>query len=347
MRGRLTSRMVNMMKMTMTTPSDTLRAPTQIEQDIAAGRETLRLEAQAMLQLADRLDPNFSAAVELLMTRSTGRVIISGMGKSGHVGKKIAATMASTGTPAFFVHPAEASHGDLGMVTDNDTVIALSKSGESAELQDIVRYCKRFSIPLIAITQKAESSLARQGDVVLLLPDLPEACPNQQAPTTSTTLTMALGDALAVALMKRRGFSATDFRQFHPGGKLGGQLLAVAKVMKTGDELPFVTADATVAQVQAAMSDKNFGCAIVVDAQKNLLGFITDGDIRRNLSSDLVSKKAADIMAKTPSTIAHDALAAAAMALMNQKSITQLLVVDGTRVAGLVRLHDILRAGVA
>ncbi len=336
-----------MKAMTVTTSLDSVRAPTAAEADIVAGRDVLRQEAHALLQLADRLGPSFVAALDILQQRQSGRVIVTGMGKSGHVGKKMAATFASTGTPAFFVHPAEASHGDLGMITDADTVIALSKGGESPELRDIVNYCKRFTIPLIAITQNATASLARQADVVLLLPDLPEACPNQQAPTTSTTVTMAYGDALAVGLMKRRGFSATDFRQFHPGGKLGGQLLAVAAVMKSGDDLPLVAATASARDVITVMSQKNYGCAIVAAANGTLAGFISDGDIRRQALTDISMRTAADLMHSNPYTIPADALAAAALALMNQHAITQLIVVDNQTPVGLVRLHDILRAGAA
>lgn len=319
----------------------------QQESDLSIGRETLHQEAQGLQMLADSLDETFSKALDIIAARSNGRLVISGMGKSGHVGKKITATLASTGTPALFVHPAEASHGDLGMVTDHDTVIALSKSGESAELRDLINYCKRFSIPLISITQKPQSTLAQQSDVVLLLPDLPEACPNQQAPTTSTTLTMALGDALAVALMKRRGFSATDFRQFHPGGKLGGQLLSVRALMKTGDDLPLIADTATVEQTLHVMSAKNFGCAIVVNMSGALQGFVTDGDIRRHMAPNLTTQPVTSIMAKTPLNIAHDALAAAALAMMNQHNVTQLIVLEERVPVGLVRLYDLLKAGVA
>lgn len=333
--------------MTITNPHDQIRALTKPEQDLAAGRDTLRAEAQGLLALADKLDESFTAALDIIEKRANGRVIISGMGKSGHVAKKMAATFASTGTPSFFVHPGEASHGDLGMLTDHDTVIALSKSGESAELRDIISYCKRFDIPLIAIVQNPHSSLGRQADVALVLPDLPEACPNQQAPTTSTTLTMALGDALAVALMKRRGFSSTDFRQFHPGGKLGGQLLAVAAIMKTGEDLPLVDQNADMNKLQTVMSARNYGCAIVTDAQGVLAGFVTDGDIRRHMIEGLQNKKVADIMGKSPMTISSDALTAAALAAMNQGNITQLVVTSGNKPVGLVRLHDILRAGAA
>lgn len=314
--------------------------------DLEVGRETLRLEANALLTLATSLGESFSATLDLIQPLK-GRVIVTGMGKAGHVGKKVTATLASTGTRAYFVHPAEASHGDLGMVGEDDLVLALSKSGESAELRDIVNYCKRFSIPLVAMTQNCNSTLAKQADVILDLGNSPEACPNQQAPTTSTTLMMAMGDALAVALMKRRGFSANDFRQYHPGGKLGGQLLAVRKVMKQGNELPLVPATATVAQARAIMSEKNFGCAIITTQTGELAGFMTDGDIRRHLSPALAEENVSTIMAKTPYVIEVSALAAAALAMMNQHEVTQLVVVDGTTPVGLIRMHDILRAGVA
>ena len=335
-----------MKQMTLTTPAADLRQPSAPEQDLLTGREVLRQEAHALMQLADRLDGSFGGALDL-MQKALGRVVVTGMGKSGHVGKKMAATFASTGTPSFFVHPAEASHGDLGMITDNDVVLALSKGGESPELRDVINYCKRFTIPLIAITQNPQSTLARQSDVVLMLPDLSEACPNQQAPTTSTTVTMAYGDALAVGLMKRRGFSATDFRQFHPGGKLGGQLLAVRSVMKSGNDLPLVRDTDSTAQAITTMSEKNYGCAIVTDAGGKLAGFITDGDIRRHIAPDLVTKTVASVMHAKPLTIPSDALAAAALAVMNQHTITQLIVVENDIPVGLVRLHDIMRAGAA
>lgn len=338
---------------TMTAVTVTMPAPDAIKpldpalQDLAAGRETLRLEATALLRQADQLDDTFLRVLDLIQSRPDGRIIITGMGKSGHVGKKLAATLASTGTSSYFVHPAEASHGDLGMVGDNDTVIALSKSGEAPELRDIVNYCKRFQIPLVAITAKPESTLGRMADHVLKLVDAPEACPNQQAPTTSTTLTIALGDALAVALMKRRGFTATDFRQYHPGGKLGGQLVAVHTLMQKGEALPLVRDTANVADALNVMSAHNFGCAIVVNDRNELAGFVSDGDIRRHFSADIVMKSVSDIMAKNPTTIESGALSSAALAIMNQKNITQLVVMEGNTPVGLLRLHDILRAGVA
>jgi arabinose-5-phosphate isomerase len=317
-----------------------------INDDLAVAREVLTLEADALHTLADTLDQRFSQTLDIIQSLK-GRLIVTGMGKAGHVGKKMTATFASTGTPCYFVHPAEASHGDLGMVGESDAVLALSKTGESKELRDIINYCKRFSIPLIAMTAAPESTLAQQADVVLWIGPSPEACPNQQAPTTSTTLMIALGDAIAIALMKRRGFSASDFRTYHPGGKLGGQLLAVQTIMKQGDELPLVSENATMADAQKIISEKTFGCVIVVNAQNELAGFITDGDIRRHLSADLLQKKVTEIMNANPRKIESDALAAAALAVMNQYSITQLLVVEGKKPVGLVRLNDIMSAGVA
>lgn len=233
------------------------------------------------------------------------------------------------------------------MIGEQDAVLALSKGGESPEMRDIINYCKRFSIPLIAITAKPQSSLGRQADMLLCLADCLEACPNQQAPTTSTTLTVALGDALAVTLMKRRGFSATDFRQYHPGGKLGGQLVSVNSLMQKEDSLPLVDENTRMAEALTVMTNHNFGCAIVTAANGNLSGFLTDGDIRRHLSTDLADKQVKDVMGQNPRTIDSDALAAAALALMNQHNITQLVVVKNSKPVGLIRLHDILRAGVA
>lgn len=316
-------------------------------QDIETARHTLLLEANALTQQASELDGDFTKTVDLILSLK-GRLIISGMGKSGHVGKKLAATFASTGTQSYFVHPAEASHGDLGMISEIDAVLALSKGGESPELRDLINYCKRFQIPLIAITAKPESSLGRQADYILKLADCAEACPNQQAPTTSTTLTMALGDALAMALMKRRGFSATDFRQYHPGGKLGGQLVPVSKLMQQGESLPLVRDTMSVNEALVTMSSHNYGCAVVTKENGTLAGFLTDGDIRRHLSPKLGTQPVSQVMGSNPRTIADNSLVSAALATMNQNNITQLIVVDEKNVpVGLVRLHDILRAGAA
>lgn len=319
---------------------------TQIEQDILEGKKTLQIEIDGLQKLSENLSTEFSQAVELLKN-CTGRIIISGMGKSGHVGRKMAATFASTGTPSFFVHPGEASHGDLGMVTENDVVIALSNSGETKELSDILAFCKRFSIPLIGITSGRESTVAKQADILLLLADSPEACPNGQAPTTSTTMTIALGDALAVALMKRKGWKNTDFKTFHPGGKLGQMLLKVSDLMHGGDKLPLVKQDATMKDALLVMSSKNFGRTGVVNKEGNLVGFVSDGDLRRHMGDDLLDKPVAQVMNPNPRTVAPDILAAEALAIMNEISITDLMVVDGEKPVGLLRLHDIMRAGIA
>ncbi|HEY1096064.1 MAG TPA: KpsF/GutQ family sugar-phosphate isomerase [Alphaproteobacteria bacterium] len=321
-----------------------------LEADLAVAREVLQIEIDGLQALSAQLNEDFTRALDHIM-QITGRVIITGVGKSGHVGKKIAATLASTGTPSFFVHPAEASHGDLGMITRDDIVLAISNRGEAPELANIHTYCKRFSVPMIGVTSRPQSTLATQADYVLLLPNAPEACPNQQAPTTSTTMTLALGDALAVALMKRRNFSTLDFKNFHPGGSLGGKLIKVADVMRQGDELPLVEEHMTVGQALPIMSLKRsfgtWGRAVIVDKDKNLRGYFSDGDIRRNVNNDLMNQPIASVMNKNPLTVDINAMAAAALALMNERQITELIVLDGTHVRGLVRLHDILAAGAA
>ena len=321
--------------------------PAQAAEDLTIARDTLRLEANALMRQAEALDDSFSAIVDVIIGMK-GKLIVSGMGKPGHISKKIAATMASTGTPSYFVHPGEASHGDLGMISETDVVLCLSKSGESTELRDLINYCKRFGVPLIGMTADENSSLGRQADYTLLMTKVVEACPNQQAPTTSTTQMIALGDALAMALMTRRGLSATQYRQWHPGGKLGGQLLAVSAVMHKADILPLVSDRATVNEAQAAMSAHNFGCAIITDTNGSMTGFVSDGDLRRNLSPTLGTRNVTEIMGTQPRTIDSEALTSAALAIMNQHNITQLVVVDtNQKPVGLLRLHDMLRAGVA
>lgn len=315
------------------------------EGGLASARRVLRLEATGIEALSRSLDDSFLHALDLL-SHVTGRVIVTGMGKSGHVARKVAATMASTGTPASFVHPAEASHGDLGMITDRDAVIAFSNSGETAELADLVTYAKRYAIPLIAITGRADSTLARAADATLLLPDVPEACPMGLAPTTSTTVMLALGDALAVAMLERKGFSADDFHVLHPGGKLGRLLLRVGAIMHTGDALPLLGPDAPMADVLLVMSGKSFGCVGIVDGNGQLTGIITDGDLRRHMSSDLLALTARDVMTPNPKTISPDALASEALAYMNGRSITILFVVENGAPVGIIHLHDCLRAGV-
>jgi arabinose-5-phosphate isomerase len=315
------------------------------EGGLASARRVLRLEAAGIEALSRSLDESFLHALELL-DHVTGRVIVTGMGKSGHIARKLAATMASTGTPASFVHPAEASHGDLGMITDHDAVIAFSNSGETAELADLVTYAKRYEIPLIAITGRAESTLARAADATLLLPDVPEACPMGLAPTTSTTVMLALGDALAVAMLERKGFSADDFHVLHPGGKLGRLLLRVGAIMHTGDALPLLGPNASMADVLLVMSGKSFGCVGIVDDNKRLSGIITDGDLRRHMSGDLLALTARDVMTPNPKTIRPDALASEALGYMNGRSITILFVVENGTPVGIIHLHDCLRAGV-
>ncbi|HSV30250.1 MAG TPA: KpsF/GutQ family sugar-phosphate isomerase [Candidatus Omnitrophota bacterium] len=314
--------------------------------DIVSARRVLGNEAQALEALAASLGDAFVAAVELL-SKASGRVIVTGMGKSGHVARKIAATMASTGTPAFFVHPAEASHGDLGMVTPADAVIALSNSGETSELGDIVAYTRRFAIPMVSITSREKSTLATSADVSLVLPPIPEACPMGLAPTTSTTMMLALGDALAVALLERKNFSAADFKVFHPGGNLGQRLLKVADLMHGGESLPAVGLDTRMDDVLLVMTSKSLGCAGVVSADGHLEGIITDGDLRRHMRSDLLGLAARDVMTVNPKTVPPNLLAAEALRQMNARGITSLFVVDDGKLVGVLHVHDCLRAGVA
>ncbi|MGE0252187.1 MAG: SIS domain-containing protein [Dongiaceae bacterium] len=311
-----------------------------------SARRTLALEVRGLEEIIRHLDHQFAAAIAKLAVVK-GRVIISGMGKSGHVGAKIAATLASTGTPAQFVHPAEASHGDLGMITKDDAVIALSNSGETPELADLIAHAKRFGIALIAITRKANSTLAKAADIPLILPESVEACSLQLAPTTSTTQMLALGDALAIALLEKKGFSADDFRQLHPGGKLGRTLQRVADLMHQGDEIPLIAGAAPVSEALLEMTSKRFGCVGVVGQKGELLGIITDGDLRRHMQNDLVKQLAEKIMTANPKTIRPHALAAEALGLMNEKSITCLFVTENDKPAGIIHIHDLLRAGIA
>ncbi len=313
--------------------------------DLNEGKKTLRIEAAALEALAKSLDYQFTEVIDLL-ANIKGRIIVSGMGNSGHIGRKIAATFASTGSPAFFVHPAEASHGDLGMLTKDDAVILISNSGESAELKDILAFCKRFRIPIIGFTSKPESTLGEQSDYFLRLMDMDEACPTGKVPTTSTTMSLALGDALAVTLMKRNGFTGDDFKVFHPGGKLGQQLMRVSDVMRDYQELPLIKITADMGDALMAMSENNFGRAIIVDKNGHLAGFISDGDIRRNVGDDLVSKPVTDIMSKNPKCVEKSDLAVSALTIMNENQITDLIVTDERKPIGLLRLHDILKAGI-
>ena len=317
--------------------------------DLAIAREVLTTEAAGLAALAASLDDSFIRAVEALAGTS-GRVVVSGMGKSGHIARKIAATLASTGTPALFVHPAEASHGDLGMIMDGDAILALSNSGETAELADLVAHARRFGLPLIGITARAESALARAADILLLLPPAPEACPIGLAPTTSTTMQLALGDAIAVALLKRRGFTAADFRQFHPGGRLGARLRRVRDLMHKGDALPLAAPETRMDQALIVMTEKRFGCLGVVDADGKLAGLVTDGDLRRAMGPDLLSRPVASLMNPAPRTIGPEALADDALRQMNDpaRPITVLFVVDAAgKPVGILHVHDLLRAGLA
>ena len=311
--------------------------------DIA--RDVLGIEGDAVLRMRDTLPPCLDAAVEKLLG-IPGRVIVSGMGKSGHVAAKIAATLASTGTPAQNVHPGEASHGDLGMITAQDALVLISNSGETRELADIIAHAKRFAIPLVAITKHADSTLGRQADYVLGLPDASEACAIGMAPTTSTTCTLALGDALAVALMRLRGFERDSFLAFHPGGTLGAQLLTVSAVMHKGDALPVVQETSPMSDTLLEMTAKGFGVAAITENGK-LTGIITDGDLRRNMA-DLMSRDAGQVATRNPRTITPDALLSEALGVMNANKISALFAVsDDGSLQGLVHIHDALRAGVA
>jgi arabinose-5-phosphate isomerase len=324
------------------------RKPKQSPAAAKSAVRTLTLEADGLVALRDVLDGPlsgaFNRAVELL-AGARGRVIVTGIGKSGHVGQKIAATFASTGTPAFFVHPSEASHGDLGMIMRDDVILALSWSGETAELKPLITYSRRFSVPLISVTSNAGSALGGQSDVVLELPKAKEACPMGLAPTTSTTMQLALGDCLAIALLEAKGFTANDFKMFHPGGSLGASLKYVSDIMQTGDRLP-LTREAT-PMSDAIVLMKGFGCLGIVDAKGKLIGVITDGDLRRHWGVDLGHVQAKDIMSKNPKTVPPGMLTSQAIEILNASSITALFVVEKGKPAGLVHIHDLLRAGVA
>lgn len=314
--------------------------------DILSARRTIDKEIEALRMMENELNGNLTQALDL-MQNIKGRVIITGMGKSGHVGTKIAATLASTGTPSFFVHPGEASHGDLGMLTNDDCVIAISNSGETKELSDIVLYCKRYGIPLIAITKNADSTLGKAGDILLKLPDDGEACPLGLAPTSSTTATIVLGDILAICLLERKGFTKTDFRQRHPGGKLGSFLTKVSDLMHTGNALPLVTEDTPMKDALYEMTAKMLGCTGIVDAEGKLVGIITDGDLRRCIGEDILNKKAKDIMTRSPKCVSAEILVVEAIKIMNTtgKGITQLFVLQDGKPIGILHMHDCLRAG--
>ena len=296
--------------------------------------------------LRDGLGRSFVTAVELIRGVS-GRVIVTGMGKSGHVGHKLAATFSSTGTPAFFVHPAEAGHGDLGMITPDDVIVALSWSGETVELKSLIDYSRRFKIKLIAITAYPESTLGQAADVVLVLPQAREACPHNLAPTTSSLMQLALGDALAIALLESHGFTALKFRDLHPGGRLGAMLAFVRDVMHAGAAMPLATLGDCMSGAIVEMSAKGFGCVGVVDRAGQLAGIITDGDLRRHMRANLLEARVEEVMTRAPKTVRPDQLASETLALLNNSKITAVFVVDGGKPVGMVHLHDLLRTGVA
>lgn len=319
----------------------------------ASARRTLMSEQAGISLLAEAFEGDlgreFPKAMQL-MHQAAGRIIVTGVGKSGHIGSKIAATLASTGTPAFFIHAAEAGHGDLGMITKQDVIIALSWSGESAELHSIVEYASRFSIPVIAITSNAHSALGQHANACLTMPTAVEACPNNLAPTTSTIMQLAIGDALAVALLEAHAFSANDFGVFHPGGQLGAKLKTVGDIMHRGDELPLANKTTLMSAAIITMSEKGFGCLGICDNDDNLIGVITDGDLRRHMKHDLLEKKVSDVMTKDPITIEPGRLASRALDLMNSSGaggINAIFVIENNKPLGLLHIHDILRLGIA
>ena len=319
--------------------------PDMPKSDIDRARKVLDIEAAGLAALAATLGNSFSDTVDLLQGVK-GRIIVTGMGKSGHIANKIAATLSSTGKPAYFVHPGEASHGDLGVVGRDDGILALSNSGETPELSDLVAYSRRFKIPLIGVTSVAGSTLAIEADVVLILSDAEEACPMGLAPTTSTTMTLALGDALAVVLMDREKFTADDFRLRHPGGQLGKRLLKVSDIMHADSELPFTAGSSRMADIIVEMTAKSLGCICILDKDGRMEGIITDGDLRRHMGNDLMHKTAREIMSANPKSIRPSALASEAVQIMNDSAITNLFVIEDDKVVGVLHIHDCLRAGV-
>ena len=316
---------------------------------IQSAKQTLVTEQAGLAALADAMAASFADEfVKAIKTirKITGRVIVTGVGKSGHIGTKIASTMASTGTPAFFVHASEANHGDLGMIARDDAILAMSWSGETAELKGILAYSKRFSIPLIAVTSKENSTLGKEADIVLAIPRMEEACPHNLAPTTSAIMQLALGDALAVALLENRGFTAGDFRTFHPGGQLGASLTHIHDIMHSGEQLPLVVTGAPMTEAIMQISQKGFGCVGVTGKDDKLIGIITDGDLRRNLKKDLLGEVVDSVMTADPKTIQPDMLAIEAMEILNNSAITALMVTKDHKPVGIVHFHDLLRIGV-
>jgi arabinose-5-phosphate isomerase len=330
------------------------------ESAAASARRTVETERAGLAALAGALDgplaEPFARAVDLLHATTQqdpvtgaadGRVVVSGLGKSGHVARKIAATLASTGTPAFFLHPAEAGHGDLGSVGRHDVALVLSWSGETLELRPLVEYARRFGNKLIAVTAMPESSLARQADIVLALPEATEACPHGLAPTTSTLMQLALGDALAIALLEARGFTAEDFHRFHPGGKLGAKFHFVRDIMHRGAAVPVASLGTPMSEALVAMTGRGLGCLGILDGDGALIGIITDGDLRRHLGPDLLARRVEEVMTRSPKTIAPDTLVGAALDMLNTAKITALFVVEERKPVGVVHMHDLLRIGVA
>jgi arabinose-5-phosphate isomerase len=317
---------------------------------VQSALRTLDAEAGGVAALAAALEsdlgPAFSRAADLIRN-AKGRLIITGLGKSGHIGRKIAATFASTGTPAFFVHAAEASHGDLGMITADDVIMALSWSGEQPEMKNLITYAKRFRIALVAMTADGASTLAQAADVSLALPKAREACPHNLAPTTSSLMLLALGDALAIALLEGRGFTSVDFSVLHPGGKLGAMLKFTRDLMHPGDAVPLKPLGSKMSEALVEMSSKGFGCVGIVDGHGHIVGIVTDGDLRRHMRPDLMTALVDDIMTRNPKTIGGDLLASEALEILNSSKITALIVTDAQKPVGIVHLHDLLRAGVA
>lgn len=322
----------------------------ELSDPIVSVRASLQTDVEGIESVLSALDGELADCIRdavRVMMGIKGRVIVTGMGKSGHVAGKLAATFASTGTPSFFVHPAEASHGDLGMITEHDAVLALSWSGETPELSNLIQFSRRYNVPLIAVTCGADSALARAADVALVLPKIKEACPHGLAPTTSTLLQLAVGDALAVALLEARGFSANDFGVFHPGGKLGATLRYVRDIMHVGGALPLVPSQTSMKEALVLMTAKGFGALGIVNGADQLIGIITDGDLRRHLEGDLLSLSVDQVMTPDPKSISQDMLAAKALEVLHSSQITAVFVVEDGKAVGILHLHDLLRVGAA
>lgn len=314
--------------------------------DITSAKKTIDMEIDTIMKLRESLDSTLTKALNVMQS-AKGKIIITGMGKSGHIGKKIAASLASTGSPSFFVHPAEASHGDLGMISEDDVVLAISNSGESRELVDILNYCKRFGINLIAITKNPESSLGKAADIVLQIPNNGEACPLGLAPTSSTTATLVLGDILTTCLIERKGFTKNDFNDRHPGGKLGSILQRVSDLMHKGNEMPILDENSDMQRVLLEMTSKRLGCVGFINNSGELTGMLTDGDLRRCLSANVLEKKAVELMTKNPKTVSKDVMVSEVMKIMNTNKITNLFVVENRKPIGVIHIHDLLNNGVA